>query len=92
MANSVNFQAKPSVAPGYRLQWEAVQENHVLLYPEGMVQLNDTAAAILAFCDGQRSISQVVADLEAEYEAQGLESDVVAFLDEAVERGWVRYA
>jgi pyrroloquinoline quinone biosynthesis protein D len=57
-----------------------------------MVQLNDTAAAILGFCDGERSVLRVIADLENEYEAEGLREDVVAFLLEAVDRGWVRYA
>ncbi len=26
---------------GYRLQWEAAQESHVILYPEGMAKLNE---------------------------------------------------
>ena len=84
--------SKPGIVPGYRLQWEEVQQCHVLLYPEGMVQLNDTAAAILSFCDGKRSVIGVIAALENEYEAEDLREDVVAFLHEAVDRGWVRYA
>ena len=87
-----NLNAKPALVPGYRFQWEPVQDCHVLLYPEGMVQLNGTAAAILAFCDGERSVLRVIADLENEYEAENLREDVVSFLNEAVERGWVRYA
>ena len=86
-----DLNAKPTLAPGYRFQWEPVQACHVLLYPEGMVQLNDTAAAILTFCDGQRSVLRVIADLENEYEAEDLREDVEAFLHEAVDRGWVRY-
>ncbi|HRJ52688.1 MAG TPA: pyrroloquinoline quinone biosynthesis peptide chaperone PqqD [Candidatus Thiothrix moscowensis] len=87
-----DLDAKPALAPGYRFQWEPVQGCHVLLYPEGMVQLNETAAAILSFCDGQRNILRVIADLENEYAAEGLREDVLSFLAEAVERGWVRYA
>ena len=81
----------PKLASGYRLQWEPVQENYVLLYPEGMVQLNDTAAAILGVCNGERSTAQVVTQLETEYETEGLQDDVISFLSEAVERGWVKY-
>ena len=81
----------PRIAAGFRLQWEPAQNAHVLLYPEGMVQLNDTAAAILAFCDGKRSVIGVIAALENEYEAEDLREDVVAFLLEAVDHGWVRY-
>ena len=90
MSNALNH--KPGIALGSRLQWEPVQECHVLLYPEGMVQLNETAAAILGFCDGKRSVIGVIADLENEYEADDLREDVLTFLHEAVERGWVRYA
>ena len=82
----------PHLSRRLRLQYEAAQTRWVLLYPEGMVQLNETAAAILGFCDGQRSVIGVIADLENEYEADDLREDVLTFLHEAVERGWVRYA
>ena len=82
----------PKLAAGYRLQWEPVQENYVLLYPEGMVQLNDTAAAILGVCNCERSTAQVITHLEVEYETEGLQDDVIRFLTEALERGWVKYA
>lgn len=82
---------KPQLALGYRLQWEPVQENHVLLYPEGMVKLNDSAAAILAKCTGELSIQAISEQLEAEYEVEGLLADVSELVESAVERGWVRY-
>jgi len=31
--------SRPEVASGFRLQWEAAQNAHVLLFPEGMVKL-----------------------------------------------------
>ena len=37
----------PCMGHGFRLQWEAAQNAHVLLYPEGMVKLNGPAAEIL---------------------------------------------
>ncbi|MDX1712871.1 MAG: pyrroloquinoline quinone biosynthesis peptide chaperone PqqD, partial [Halomonas venusta] len=37
---------------GWRLQWEAIQGCHVILYPEGMVKLSATAGAILEQVDG----------------------------------------
>ena len=49
---------KPAIARGMRLQWEAAQEAHVLLYPEGMVKLNGSAGAILSRCDGVRKIGR----------------------------------
>ena len=34
----------PALSPMYRLQYEAVQNGWVLLYPEGMVRLNGPAS------------------------------------------------
>jgi pyrroloquinoline quinone biosynthesis protein D len=80
---------RPRVGAGFRLQWEPVQDCHVLLYPEGMVRLNRSAGAILARCDGQRSVAAIVAELESAFGAQGLEADVLAFLDVAQRQRWV---
>ncbi len=81
--------ATPRIGPGFRLQWEPAQDCHVLLYPEGMVKLNRSAGEILARCDGQRTLQQVVADLEAAFSAQGLRKDVEGFLDIALKQRWV---
>ena len=40
--------ARPAMAHGMQLQWEAAQEAHVLLYPEGMIKLNGSAGAIVS--------------------------------------------
>ncbi|MEY2690023.1 MAG: hypothetical protein RL375_4223 [Pseudomonadota bacterium] len=77
------------VAPGLRLQWEPAQDCHVLLYPEGMVKLNQSAGEILSRCDGVRNLATLVDALEQAFSAQGLRGDVDAFLRLAAERGWV---
>ena len=38
-------------SPLHRLQWEEVQQKTVILYPEGMVELNQSSAEILKLCD-----------------------------------------
>ena len=48
---------KPKLSRLYRLQWEEAQDNYVLLYPEGMVKLNQSAAEILKRCDGERDVA-----------------------------------
>jgi pyrroloquinoline quinone biosynthesis protein D len=80
---------KPSLSRLYRLQWEPAQDAYVLLYPEGMVKLNTSAAEILKRCDGVRDIDAVVSDLESTFSATGLRPDVEEFLHVACERGWV---
>lgn len=84
--------ARLRIAPGYRLQWEPAQSCHVLLYPEGMVQLNPSAAAVLELCDGSLDADGIVATLEAKYPGAELAADVRQFLEVADERGWLRSA
>lgn len=83
--------AKPGLPPGYRMQWEEVQNCNVLLYPEGMVQLNDTANVILQKCDGTLTLGEVISTLEQEFGEEDLSADVLGFMAEAVERGWIRF-
>ncbi|MEZ5451192.1 MAG: pyrroloquinoline quinone biosynthesis peptide chaperone PqqD [Thiolinea sp.] len=87
----MDLNLKPGLPPGYRMQWEEAQDCHVLLYPEGMVQLNDTASVILQKCDGQTSVMDVIRALEQEYGEDDLSADVQDFMQEALERGWVRF-
>ncbi len=80
---------RPAIGHGFRLQWEAAQNSHVLLYPEGMVRLNTSAGEILRRCDGVHSVCEIVADLEREFGRTGLAGDVRAFVSMAKQRGWL---
>ena len=95
MTAYLGVDATPAIAPLYRLQYEAVQETWVLLYPEGMVKLNQSAGEILARCDGKTAVAAIVADLAKTFamdDTAGLEADVRAFLAMATERNWVALA
>ena len=81
--------SRPRVGAGFRLQWEAAQDCHVLLYPEGMVKLNQSAGEILSRCSGQLTVAALVADLEASFHTAGLMADVQAFLQMARQQKWV---
>jgi pyrroloquinoline quinone biosynthesis protein D len=80
---------QPRVGSGFRLQWESVQDCHVLLYPEGMVKLNGSAGEIMKRCDGERDVKAIVADLEASFSTKGLEPDVLAFIEMAAKQRWL---
>jgi pyrroloquinoline quinone biosynthesis protein D len=81
----------PRIGPGFRLQWEPAQDCHVLLYPEGMVKLNQSAGEILKRCDGSRTAAQIVTDLESAFSAQGLEPEVFAFMELAAKQRWLAW-
>lgn len=86
----MNLETIPKWRRGWRFQWEPTQDCFVLLYPEGMVKLNETAGAILNQIDGERSVSSIIKNLEALYpEAGPLEGDVLEFLSEAQQNGWL---
>jgi pyrroloquinoline quinone biosynthesis protein D len=77
-------------SPLHRLQWEQAQQRHVILYPEGMVELNTTAAEILQLCDGTRNLEGIVEELERTFETTGLIDDIRELLETALENGWIR--
>ena len=79
----------PKLRRGFRFQWEAAQENYVLLYPEGMIQLNPSAAFILQQVDGKRSVEMIVAELQRQFpEALDIAQDIEEFIEAAYERFW----
>jgi pyrroloquinoline quinone biosynthesis protein D len=85
----MNDAVVPRLGHGFRLQWEEAQGNHVLLYPEGMVKLNRSAGEILSRCDGQATLGQIVEQLHAAFNAQGLRPEVEKFLEIAAGNRWV---
>ena len=87
--NAIVSSSRPVISRGFRLQWEAAQNAHVLLYPEGMVKLNGSAGEILSRCDGERSVAEITADLERTYGTTGLSNDVTAFVTFALEKKWL---
>lgn len=83
----------PRLRPGFRFQWEPAQNAYVLLYPEGMVRLNDSAGAVLKEVDGQRNVADIVALLETQFpEAGPLAGDVGDFLKDAEQQHWILFA
>ncbi len=81
--------ANPVIRHGFRLQWEPAQSAHVLLYPEGMIKLNSSAAEILRRCDGTHTVEQIITELESVFQVRGLMREVLQFIDSATERGWL---
>ena len=89
MPELVNQHDVPIISLQFRLQWEPAQNAHVLLYPEGMVKLSDSAAQILKRVDGSSSVAMIIRELERLFPGADLTSDVLEFLSIARERGWI---
>ena len=87
---ALDAQSRFAFSPLYRLQWEEAQQKYVILYPEGLVELNVPAAEILKLCDGTRNLETIVEELEQKFETSGIRDDVAGLLESALENGWIR--
>ena len=80
------------ISPLHQLRWVEEQLKYVILYPEGMVDLNQSSAEILKLCDGKHMLSQIIIELESRFQAQNLESDITKFIQIALQNGWVQFS
>jgi pyrroloquinoline quinone biosynthesis protein D len=75
--------SRPRLAPHVRLTFDPARQRHVLLAPEAVSVLNGTGATILGLCDGQRTVADIVAELQRQYDHVD-EDEVRHFLDRLV--------
>jgi pyrroloquinoline quinone biosynthesis protein D len=69
----------PSLWRLARLQFDPVRNQRVLLYPEGVVLLNDTGAAVLDLCDGRRTVAEIASVLGERFDCD-VRADVLDYL------------
>ncbi len=77
------------INPVYLFRWEEPQQAHVLLYPEGVVKVNETGAEILKLCDGSKTATEIISELNDKYTTDVTDS-VNKFLEVAHAKGWIR--
>ncbi|MFO2462201.1 pyrroloquinoline quinone biosynthesis peptide chaperone PqqD [Pseudomonas sp. 15FMM2] len=84
---------KPIWRQGYRYQYEPAQKGHVLLYPEGMIKLNDSAALIGGLIDGERDVAAIIGELEKQFPGvPELGDDIEQFMEVARAEHWITLA
>jgi len=79
----------PGISRHFRLQFEQAQSAWVLIYPEGMVKLSESAGEIMQRIDGKTAVAMLIRDLETTFPGAELRQDVLDFLNVAHERGWI---
>jgi pyrroloquinoline quinone biosynthesis protein D len=83
----------PAWRTGYRFQYEPAQKGHVLLYPEGMIKLNESAALIGGLIDGERDVTAIIAALDAQFPGvPELAEDIEQFMEVARAQHWIELA
>lgn len=86
---SLTAESVPALWRLARLQFDPVRNQQVLLYPEGVVLLNDTGAAILELCDGRRPIQEISTVLGQRYQCD-VAADVLDYLSGLAQQGLIR--
>ncbi|HWQ37990.1 MAG TPA: pyrroloquinoline quinone biosynthesis peptide chaperone PqqD [Burkholderiales bacterium] len=91
-ANAFGAHERPVINPLFLLRWEHTQQAYVLLYPEGVVKLNDTAGEILKRCDGRHTVGELVEEITREFAADParIGESVQKFLEVSHAKGWIR--
>ncbi len=68
-------------------------KGHVLLYPEGMIKLNESAALIGSLIDGQRDVAAIIAELQQQFaDVPELGEDIEQFMEVARAEHWIELA
>ena len=91
-ATTISDLVRPSLSKGVRLEIDSTTHKSVLLYPEGVVELNETAHEILSRCDG-RTLREIITELAEEYEADSnaLAADVRDTLSDLQRRKLIEF-
>lgn len=74
---------RPRLAPHVRVRFDPARHQHVLLAPEMVSVLNETGATILDLCDGERTVTDIVAELRERY-SRVVDDEVRHFLKRLV--------
>jgi pyrroloquinoline quinone biosynthesis protein D len=78
------------INPMYLFRWEDAQDAYVLLYPEGVVKLNQSAGEILKHISGDTSVGAVVDEISNLYVGDQVADGVQKFLEVSHAKGWIR--
>ena len=76
--------------PHYQFQWEEAQQCHVLLYPEGLIKMSESAAEIIQRCQQKSTLEGLINELNRAFpDAEGMAEDVREFLKDAQRQAWI---
>jgi coenzyme PQQ biosynthesis protein PqqD len=60
---------RPRLREGVRLHPDRLTGRPLLLFPEGILQLNAAASSVLNLCDGHRTVDEIAGSLATIFEA-----------------------
>jgi pyrroloquinoline quinone biosynthesis protein D len=80
-----SLEAVPRIRRGVKCTFDQIRGSHVVLFPEGVLVLNETAASVVNLCDGTATVGDIALRLTDEFD--GVEpSDIAELVDRLVAR------
>jgi pyrroloquinoline quinone biosynthesis protein D len=83
--------SRPRLRRGVRLIYDRTRETHVLLFPEGVLVPNATAAAVLGLCDGESTVDDIMTALSKRYSGVRVD-DITTVLTRFADRRVVEWS
>lgn len=82
----------PALRRGFRLRYDDIRAAWVLLAPERLFMLDETAAQVLQLVDGTRTVPSIIDALAAQYNAprDEIADDVRAMLRDLADKGAIQ--
>jgi coenzyme PQQ biosynthesis protein PqqD len=77
---------RPQLRRGVRAGTDPLSGETVLLFPEGVLMMNETAAAVVRQCDGSHSVADMVRSVGEVYDDVAVD-DVMALLQDLIGQG-----
>jgi coenzyme PQQ biosynthesis protein PqqD len=76
----------PRLVSFARYRWDRIREQHQIVYPEGVLVLNETGFHIVKLLDG-RSFQELVAELSSLFDGADVGPDVLEYLENLYNHG-----
>ncbi|MGH3944115.1 MAG: pyrroloquinoline quinone biosynthesis peptide chaperone PqqD, partial [Pseudonocardiaceae bacterium] len=86
VTEALSLTDRPQLRRGVRVGTDPLSDETVLLFPEGVLLMNETAAAVVRQCDGSRTVAAVLRSVGEVYDEVAVE-DVLALLQDLVAQG-----
>lgn len=77
---------KPQLVSFARYRWDKIREQHQIVYPEGVLVLNETGSHIVKLLDG-RSFDELCSELSTLFGGADVVADVLEYLENLYNHG-----
>ncbi|MGH3989596.1 MAG: pyrroloquinoline quinone biosynthesis peptide chaperone PqqD, partial [Pseudonocardiaceae bacterium] len=86
MTEVLSLTDRPQLRRGVRAGTDPLSGETVLLFPEGVLIMNETAAAVVRQCDGRHSVADVLQSVGEVYDDVAVEG-VLSLLQDLIAQG-----